>query len=415
MYGHQGQVGGQTSRVEGSWRFSTSGHTVVAAGDPLARGVAAKVETRDFFATQEIVDSSNAALERVGSPLRLEPSADVPVPLRDKGLLRVSPVRVFSNSVETKQLRGDELLSVTECNVVADLLAGEGNWRAVYRTADSETERGQSLTDVEYGLAIYPRLLTRPQLTVPELVKQLPHDNDDHIEFTWRNPDGAEFPIKAIVTSDENEGDSAAKKEAVRQLTATGLNPQTAETLGRIINASFVTSPVVQQLFIDLVRTKAVFGPEPIDDLPTILRAARDELKAQLGQPYPPYDDANAETRRAIAERFGVNEAVAPRVGEVFAILSTRTWTPQEKALAADAEAKYPDMLPWTYHLAIVIAVDGGARITLENYNRRDDQHGPARWYFSMYGPEPERLFHSQHAPETAAPITLLLRKPAKS
>jgi hypothetical protein len=408
VYGHQSHPDAPLSsearsRIENGWRLSPTGSTAVRAAEP-----GSLAESRDFCATPGVLAAANTALSQSGATVRLESAGPAPDRLGERGLVKVSPVIVHELPQQPRiELRGDQLLTVTECNVVAQMLLNVTNWQVVFRGADSWAVTRQGLHDVLQDFAVYPRLLPLPDLSPDGLADRLQHVNDDIVRFEWAKPDGGRVLIRA--TYDENIGGQTATQQAGPELVSAGVSRPYVLKLMAFIKERLLNQPTYQQLLVDrLVQTQAL--DQPADQLPQLAAAALQYVKQELGQPYPPYDSADAELRAGIAARLGVNQGAEPAVGEAFATASTRDWTLGETQAAAPLRALYPELLPWSYHVAAVVAQDGGARITLENYNRRGAPGGEGHWYFAMYGPEPERTFHTLLAPQTGAGVTLVLR-----
>ncbi|MEU3464970.1 hypothetical protein ABZ721_34095 [Streptomyces sp. NPDC006733] len=393
---HQPELSAEERHV-GTWLLSPSGRTAVAAQQPGTR-----VETRDFFATGEIVDACNQALEAAGSPLRLEVDKDdVPKLLLDRNLLRVLPVHGGGRQAR----RGDALLSSSMCTDVAADLAKEGSWRAVFRSVGGHAEAVAPLTIASgpgartdaYGPLA--RVLVGSARTPAELVQRMTSELARYV-FTWPHT-AAPIPVAAFEVEDSDDSSpEAAAKDAARQLVAGGVSKPTAKAVTEFMCTNFDSKPVMQQLWVDQLPRD--FGQGAPDGFEQIMEDAWTAALTALAAPHAAYEQASADVRRRLAADFGVNEGAAPAVGEVFFIVSSRNPTQAEAAQATDK---------WDHHLATVVAVDGGARITLENYNRDGVSDGARRWYFALYGPEQAGVFSSVWADLTLAPVTVVLRR----
>jgi hypothetical protein len=94
----------------------------------------------------------------------------------------------------------------------------------------------------------------------------------------------------------------------------------------------------------------------------------------------------------ATATGYGINEKAVAELGEALAIRSTG---PREK-----------DSAKWNFHLASVIAKEGGDVVTMENEtNSKEDRIG--NWAFKMYGSKKGQSFHETHAHGAENPLTV--------
>lgn len=121
----------------------------------------------------------------------------------------------------------------------------------------------------------------------------------------------------------------------------------------------------------------------------------------------------------AILKEMGVNQYAAPAVGEAFVIRNIAVQ--DESGRVMDYVSRTRKKIDWPYHFAGVVAQSGNDRVTLENYDRSQEQKDTGRqptlktadprWFFQMYGGGGQS-FHSVQAPQYANPITLAVRNP---
>ncbi len=437
---------GRSDRRRGEWWLSPSGRTAVrtAPAHQAAEGVTvARVEARELLGTREILDAANLALARTGARIGFEvgPSDGIPAELLDKGLLRLVPV---FREVGGRERRGNDLLGQTECtNVAAEILATT-RWRAVFRSptgaeASTDFKVDTSPAARAESLGVLSRLFTRlGQAAGPaDLVARIGGDEARYL-FTWDldgvrvDVDAAEAPGATEEGTDagaddgtsgadpstasdggdggdggdgdgEDSGDllSDAARAALLQLVSGGVPQPVASGLIDFIDTNIDSRPAVQQ---EVVRElpKGFGALTDADEIERVLDGLLEKARDRLKRPHPDYDEAGVPQLATIAARFGVNEAAAPGIGEVFVTAATRPATPAE---SKERGSK------WDHHLATVVALDGDTRITLENYNRSGVPGAPKLWFVAMYGPERNSLFHSQWGPESTAPVTFVLRK----
>ena len=119
---------------------------------------------------------------------------------------------------------------------------------------------------------------------------------------------------------------------------------------------------------------------------------------------------------RLFARELGVNQYVAPEVGQAFGSVSlgfakTGEGMPDYVTDPTGATKKAPSRGEiWGTHYGAVVARSGGDTMTLENYARNFESGGKSRtnemYYFQMYGPvtKPEQTWHKIWS-ETTRPI----------
>ncbi|UGQ46954.1 hypothetical protein [Massilia endophytica] len=103
------------------------------------------------------------------------------------------------------------------------------------------------------------------------------------------------------------------------------------------------------------------------------------------------YHKLGAAGQAAFDVYAGINHSAAPVVGQSYA-MATEHSAPGSAAVGGAAR--------WIYHYAGVIMVDGGDRVTLENYAVGAKKVVNSNWVLQMYGTAagaPGQTFHDQH------------------
>lgn len=118
-----------------------------------------------------------------------------------------------------------------------------------------------------------------------------------------------------------------------------------------------------------------------------ILRLAYGDLP--VDQLMARYQAQSPEERAAFEQRWGINSAAVPRVGEAVTTMSLYD--------APDWQPTAEDDFAWNWHFAACVLASGGDYITLENFTGAPE----GNWYFAMRGPA--RYHQSFHEQELAS------------
>jgi hypothetical protein len=101
-----------------------------------------------------------------------------------------------------------------------------------------------------------------------------------------------------------------------------------------------------------------------------------------------------ADLLDAFSQQFGVNNYMAPEIGEGLAVVNH----PEERNEMQNAIEKgqrNPDKELWNYHFAGVVMKDGDDYVTLENYSVGNDLTDNQQWLFQVYG-SGNQSFHAE-------------------
>lgn len=393
-------AGGEPEQRVDRWLVSTGkGMAVRAESTGNDDSLKSFSFTKDFFALERVVEDSNTRLAAQGSPLQLRLTAPAPGELGALGLRRVEPVMRVGGEERT----GDQLLTVHECIVVAQQVTKNPPKSLDHvllgpdRGDDSRVKQKQVPDDL-LSLTGYPRMITRPGMTPDRLAKSLKTDNG-YIHFNWRDheidldPDDEDYDLL---------DDDDVKKLSARissELADAGMNTGAASALLRTMKVGeLLYFPALQQILVDRLESEGLLDNEPSEETRKRMRQIAEDvhkLKRSRNRRYEEEPDRERDVR------LGINDAAEPRVGEAFGIYGTRHRKDQEKA--AD-----PERQTWSYHFAGVVARDGEDAVTLENYNRRADPDGSAKWYFGMYGPGAGRTFHGRYREWVDGAVTMV-------
>jgi hypothetical protein len=359
---------------------------------------------REFYSTPDIITAANAALSAQGAPLQLEVGGPVPGALAARGMQRVTPVMHVGQGL----VRNDQLLDVDQCIEVARQITGSGNLtHAIFRPADGGAPQHHPQNpDSLMGIATYPHLLSQPNMT-PETLTRQAQQQDEFYRFVWTNSLGNSISIEEPF----EEGEPApARKAAIPRLINAGMNLVVArQLLSTIIDSNLEYFPALQQKLVDRAQADGILDRDGEDvdkgEIEDGLATIAEAVAHPENEPVGGYENVEGEARQERDNRFGINAAASPEVGEGFGIYSTRRQTQGEQQQAADTGAEEP----WTYHFAGVVARDGQDMITLENYNRRMGPAGNAMYYFALYQAGTGESFHDAHKSTVTGALTLVM------
>lgn len=349
-------------------------------------------ETKEFYAVEEIIETANTALQAGGSPLTLAADGEAPGALAELGMLKVKPT--MKNHLGATQ-EGDRLFNDNECIEVAKQITGDKQSYAIFRPTDggNAVARKQNPSD-PIDISLYPRFLAQPDATPATLNDQM-SQSDEMYRFIWKGSNGELVQV-----------DTASAREALTVLTEGGMLDEAARgLLNRMRESGLENYPALQQ---DLVNRSGEYLEDAQLDkvqVKNALSPIAEQVKTIPDTRYGPYEGLDREEGLAMARKFGVNQFAAPKVGEAFAVFSTRSRSPQETKAAAEESATEP----WTYHFAAVVARDGDDSVTLENYNRRNAHEGDKDYYFRMYGLRDNQSFHDVHKSTVTGAVTLAM------
>jgi hypothetical protein len=96
----------------------------------------------------------------------------------------------------------------------------------------------------------------------------------------------------------------------------------------------------------------------------------------------------------AFRQQFGVNNYMAPEIGEGLAVVNH----PEERnemQKAIENGQQNPKEELWNYHFAGVVMKDGDDYVTLENYSVGNDLTDNQKWLFQVYGTG-DQSFHAE-------------------
>ena len=344
--------GGNTER---RWRISQNRKMAVPDGG----------ETKDFYATADVIASANSALLAKKSAVVLQQNGAAPPDLGIPDLFKVEPVMV---------------LTVFECIEVASQITGNKIDHNIFRPEEGKasSRRFNAYSDA-YP---YPHLLTQEGATPATLTRQLA--DDATYRFVWTPTKGEKVTI-----------DSSEEGEAVEELTKAGMKPAAATALLKVIEKK-VPRPAEQQLVIDRAQAEGILedenkfketgGKYGTDRIKQIAELVEGDIKQ--GKLSGSYGNMDASSTLKMERKFGVNTRAKPEVGEAYAIYST-----------IESKGK------WNFHFAAVVARDGDDAVTLENYNRagstlsaEESRNAEKKfiesYYFAMYGSGEGQSFH---------------------